>query len=280
MYRSGRLQGALHFMRKNPSVFIGLALVLGLVAAGYWAPLPYDPLATDSSARFLPPSGLHWFGTDATGADIFSRTIRAARIDLSLALLGTVVSFSLGVPLGLVVSAKNRWSERGMRVLDAFQAFPLLILALAMVSISGNRLEVVIVAIALINVPRYMRLMRSEIISIRESRFVEAATAFGASPVRIMRRHLLPNTWGVILAQTSITAAHSIVVIAALSFLGIGVQPPTPSWGQMMRAGAGNMTSGEWWIAVFPGLAVFFAVMSLNLAADRLQDAFGRTDRA
>jgi peptide/nickel transport system permease protein len=272
-HRTGR------FLREHPSIAVGLFLVTGLLVAGYVAPLPYDPLGTSAIDSYQAPGAAHWFGTDSTGADVFSRTIRAARTDLTLALAGTLVSFLVGVPLGLVVSVKGPWGERAMRALDGFQAFPLLILALAMVSLSGNRLEMVVLAIALINVPRYMRLMRSEILSLRESRFVEAAVASGAGWPRIMRRHLLPNTWGVILAQTSITAAHSIVVIAALSFLGIGVQPPTPSWGQMIRSGASNMTSGEWWIAIFPGLAVFVAVMSLNLVADRLQDALGRTVR-
>ena len=164
-----------------------------------------------------------------------------------------------------------------MRALDAFQAFPLLILAIAIVSISGNRLENVVIAIALINIPRFMRLVRSEVLSLRESRFAEAAIAIGATKARVMFRHLLPNLTGIILAQVSIAAAHAIIVIAALSFLGIGITPPDASWGAMIQRGARNMTSGQWWVATFPGIAVVTAVASLNLIADGLDDIFNRS---
>ena len=164
-----------------------------------------------------------------------------------------------------------------MRALDAFQAFPLLILAIAIVSLTGDRLENVIIAIALINVPRFMRLVRSEVLSLRESRFVEAAIAFGASKTRVMFRHLLPNLSGVILAQVSLAAAHAIIVIAALSFLGIGITPPDASWGAMIQSGARNMVSGQWWVVAFPGLAVIVAVTSLNLIADGLDSVFDRS---
>lgn len=268
------------FIKDHPGVALGGLLILTYLLAGYVMPLRYDPLATSPSESLLPPGGDHWFGTDRTGADLFSRTVRAARLDLTLALSGTLLSLVIGVPLGLIVSAKGRWAERAMRVLDGFQAFPLLVLALALVSLSGNRLEMVPVAIALINIPRFMRLIRSEVLSLRESRFVEAAIASGATPARIMRRHLLPNVWGVILVQTSIAAAHSIIVVSALSFLGVGISPPTPSWGQMIRSGAQNFTSGQWWLAIFPGLAIVLAVISFNRIADELVDTTARTTQA
>ena len=163
--------------------------------------------------------------------------------------------------------------------MDAFQAFPLLILALALVSLSGNELYMVVVAIALINVPRFIRLMRSEILSLREARFIEAAIATGASPSRVVFRHLLPNVWGIVLVQTSLTVANAIVVISSLSFLGIGVSAPTPPWGSMIRDGAGNMSSGEWWIAGFPGLAVVLCVLAFNQLADAIGDRTARTYR-
>jgi peptide/nickel transport system permease protein len=263
----------------QPLVALGITFIVVLLLWSLFGPLPYDPRATDGSASLHPPSGDHWFGTDGTGGDIFSRVIDAARIDLSLALAGTAVALLLGVPLGLAASTKGKGSERLMRGLDAFQAFPLLILALALVSLSGNRVYMVVVAIALLNIPRYMRLLRSEVLSLRESRFVEAAIAMGATTPRLIFRHLLPNVWGVVLVQTSLTIANAIVVLASLSFLGVGVSAPTPSWGSMIRDGAGNMASGQWWNATFPGLAVLLCVLAFNQLADAISDRTARSWR-
>ena len=269
----------LRLMSQYKAATIGVTFIVVLVLASLFAPLPYGPDETDSSSTLEGPSGEHWFGTDATGADIFSRTIDAARTDLTLALAGTALSLVLGVLLGLAASTKGKGSERLVRGLDAFQAFPLLILALALVSLSGNKLYMVVVAIALINIPRYMRLLRSEILSLRESSFIEAATAMGASPARITMRHILPNTWGVILVQTSLTIANAIVVIASLSFLGVGVNASTASWGSMVRDGSGNMSSGEWWITTFPGIFIILCVLSFNLLADAVGDRTSRSFR-
>ncbi|MCK5891462.1 MAG: ABC transporter permease [Aeromicrobium sp.] len=264
---------------EHPGAALGVTFIVVLVLWSLFGPLPYDPRGTDGSASREGPSGTHWFGTDGTGGDVFSRVIEAAKIDLSLALAGTAVALVIGVPLGLAASTKGKGSQRLVRGLDAFQAFPLLILALALVSLSGNQLYMVVVAIALLNIPRYMRLLRSEVLAIRESRFVEAATAMGASTPRLIFRHLLPNVWGVILVQTSLTIANSIVVLSSLSFLGVGVSAPTPSWGSMIRDGAGNMSSGEWWIATFPGLAVLLCVLAFNQLADAIGDRTARSYR-
>ena len=172
----------------------------------------------------------------------------------------------------MAASAKGRWGERVMRALDAFQAFPLLVLAVVVVTLTGNRLENVILAIVIINVPRFMRLIRSEVLPLRESRFIEAAVAIGASPARRMYRHILPNVVSIILVQCSLSAAHAIVVIAALSFLGIGVSPPEATWGAMIQAGAPYVMTGQWWVVTFPGLAVFLAVVCLNAIADGLAE--------
>ncbi|WP_204163539.1 ABC transporter permease [Nocardioides gilvus] len=266
-------------VKEHPGATMGVSFIALLLLASLVAPLPYDPTATDGSSSLLAPGAQHWFGTDGAGADVFSRVIAAARIDLSLALAGTLLSLGLGLPLGLMASGKGKGSEWLVRALDAFQAFPLLILALALVSLSGNKLYMVVVAIALINVPRYIRLMRSEILSLRESRFIEAAIAMGASTSRVTFKHLLPNVWGIVLVQTSLTIANAIVVIASLSFLGVGVSAPTPSWGGMIRDGAGNMASGEWWIAGFAGLAVLLCVLAFNQLADAIGDRTARTYR-
>lgn len=258
-------------VRYQPSIGFGLAVLAVVLLSGYFLPLPYSPTRPDALNTLQPPSSEHWFGTDSDGFDVFARTVASARRDLPLAIGGTLASMLLGVPLGLLASTKGRWSERIMRGLDVFQSFPLVIIAIAIVTLTGNRLENVILAIMVINVPRFMRLIRSEALSLRESRFIEAAWAAGATRWRVLGRHLLPNVLGVSLAQSSLAAAHAIVVIAALSFLGVGVSPPEPSWGLMIQAGARLMTTGDWWTVVFPGLAVLLTVAALNLIADGLQ---------
>lgn len=267
-------------LRRHPGVGVGLALLLGLILSGFVLPLRYSPVQPLPLASLQPPSAEHWFGTDANGFDVYARTLASAARDLPLAIVGTVLSLLVGVPLGLLASAKGNWGERMMRVLDVFQSFPLVIIAIALVTLTGNRLENVVFAIMVINVPRFMRLVRSEALSLRESRFIEAALSIGASRARVMGRHMLPNVAGVTLVQTSLAAAHAIVVIAALSFLGVGVSPPEPSWGAMIQAGARNMTTGHWWTVAFPGLAVFVAVASLNLVADGLQVYYDRGETA
>lgn len=265
--------------RLSIGLWVGLIVIVALFLAGFLFPLPYDPIKPDANAVLNAPSASHWMGTDSLGFDIFSRVIAAAKRDLPLALGGALGAALLGVPLGLATTLRGRASNLIMRGLDAFQAFPLLVLSIALVTLTGNRLEMVVFAIIVIETPRFIRLIRSEGLAIRESRFIEAAEAMGASPARILFVHLLPNVTGVVLVQLSIAAAHSLTVVAALSFLGIGVSPPDPSWGVMIQNGARLMTSGEWWVSLFPGLAVFLAIMSLNLIADELDILFERSGR-
>ena len=266
-----RAPRVLTVLKRHRSVSIGLGALLVILAMGYFLPLPFSPTTPNPGTTSLAPSGQHWFGTDGDGFDVFSRTIASAQRDLPLAVFGTLASVLVGVPLGLLVSSRSRWSEWLMRGLDVFQAFPLVILAIAIVTLTGNRLENVILAIMVINVPRFMRLIRSESMSIRESRFIEAALASGATGGRVLRKHILPNVASITLAQSSLAAAQSMVVIAALSFLGVGVSPPNPSWGLMIQSGAQQLIVGQWWVVVFPGLAVLITVACFNLIADGLQ---------
>lgn len=266
-----RLRQAMRAARRHPTVTTGIAVLGAVLLAGFFLPLPYDPTTPDPSNTSTGPNADHWFGTDGDGFDVFARTIEAASRDLPLAVGGTLASLLVGVPLGLLVSTKGRWSERIMRGLDVFQAFPLVIIAIAIVTLTGNELHNVVLAIMVINVPRFMRLIRSEALAIRESRFIEAAWAAGATPSRVLFRHILPNVRGVTLVQSSLAAAQSMVVIAALSFVGVGVSPPNPSWGLMIRDGSQQMVTGQWWTVVFPGLAVLLAVVAFNLIADGLQ---------
>lgn len=265
--------------RRYQGVYIGLVIIVAFLLASLFAPLPYDPIQPNVQEILQPPSAAHWFGTDLNGFDVFTRTIDAAKRDLPLAIAGALLSLGLGVPLGLMASSKGKGGERIMRVLDAFQAFPLVILAIALVTVTGGNLANVVFAIAIINVPRFMRLVRSEALSLRESRFVEAAYAVGCTKTRVLFRHMLPNVMGVTLVQTSIAAAHALVVIASLSFLGVGLTPPEASWGTMIQAGARQMTTGQWWVVLFPGIAAIIAVSSFNMIADSLQVYFDRSER-
>ena len=269
----------LRFVRVNPGIVSGVSILVGLVLCGLFLPLQYSPVRTDVTSMSTPPSLSHWFGTDVFGFDVFARTIAAATSDIPLAAAGAIASLVIGVPLGLLASVKGRVGELLMRGLDAFQSFPLLILAIAAVVLLGNQLSNVVVAIAIINVPRFMRLIRGEALSLRESRFVEAAIAIGASKARIMFRHLLPNVIGVILVQFSLAAANAITIIATLSFLGVGVSPPEPTWGSMVQAGARVVANGQWWAVVFPGLAIVTAVAAFNLIAEGFQSIVDRQER-
>ncbi|WP_431727185.1 ABC transporter permease [Verrucosispora sp. TAA-831] len=261
--------------RRRWRLWLPGAVLTGLLAAAYFAPLPHDP--TEPTTNTLTaPDGEHWMGTDKFGLDVFSRLIASAGVDIPLALAGMLISLVIGVLLGLAALHRGPWGERVVRALDVFQAFPLLILAIALVALMGNNIENVVVAIAIINVPRFVRLVRSEGLTIRESRYIEAAHAIGATGPRVMFRHVLPNMTGIILAQASLAVAHSIVVIASLSFLGIGINAADASWGAMIQTGAQNMTTGQWWVSVFPGLAIFLTVLCFNAISDELQDTFGR----
>jgi len=257
---------------------IGFVVILLILLAGFFAPLPHDPIQPNPQSTLQSPDGEFWFGTDRFGFDVFSRVFASARLDLPIALAGTLLSIAVGIPLGLAASNKSRWSERIMRGLDMFQSFPLLVLAFAIVALTGNTLRNIIFAIALVNVPRFIRLVRSEALVLRESRFIEAATAIGASRSRVMLRHVMPNTMGIVLAQASLAAAHAIIVIAGLSFLGIGITPPDASWGVMIRVGSQNIATGQWWVSFFPGAMVFVTIVAFNMVADGVTRLIGRAE--
>jgi peptide/nickel transport system permease protein len=256
---------------RSAGLIFGLVVVGGLLLAGWFLPLRYGPNQIGAGKVLQGPSSHHWFGTNEVGQDVFSRTIRAARTDLPLALEGTGLATLVGVLGGLAVSTRSRASEWAMRGLDAFQSLPLLIVTIALVVISNNSLTMVAVAICLVSGPFYIRLVRSQALALRESRFVEASRAAGTSTPRLVVRHLLPNLRPLIFTQTANTAAVALLVVAALSFLGVGTVPPTASWGAMIRDGSEQLVTGQWWDAAFPGLALFLCILSFNLIADGLR---------
>jgi len=263
-------RGTTQRRRARRKLVVGIGIIVVLVLAALFAPLPYDPLEPHPLQTFRRPGGEFWFGTDDAGLDVFSRTIAAAKTDVPIALAGVFLAGFVGTPLGVLLSSRNRATEVFMRLLDLLQALPLLIVTIVLVAVSGNgggKLAIII-AIALANTPLFIRLVRSEALTVRARRFVEAAEGFGASTWRVSFRHVLPNIVPVALAQFSISSGLAIIVIAALGYLGIGVHPPIPTWGSMINDGAMFLGNGDWWLLTFPALAISVVVISLNMVGD------------
>lgn len=258
--------------RDHAGLALGIGPILALYLASLFAPLPFNPTTPNTNVISQSPSGTHWFGTDASGFDIFSRTIEAAKVDLPLSVAGVLLAMILGVPIGLMASRENWRSNVVMRGVDALQALPLLIVAVAIVSLAGNHIGDVLIAIVLITTPAFIRIVRSGGQVVRSKRYIEAAIASGNRQSRITRVHILPNVMNLIVTQFALGIGLAIVVIAGLNFLGIGVHPPTPTWGGMVSTGAGVISQGQWWVAVFPSLAILLVVVCFNIAARALED--------
>jgi peptide/nickel transport system permease protein len=269
-----RLRGIGTFPARGNHAFIAGGLIAGIATIlAVIGPLiaPYPPTQASGGDQLLPPSSEHWFGTDSVGMDVFSRVISAPRTDLAIALASTALAIAVGTPLGAIAGYyRSRWSELLMRISDLVQSFPVFILAMAAVIVAGNDVTSIIYVIALVNAPIYVRLVRAEILSLRERTFVEAAVALGESGRTVVFRHLLPNAYGPILSNASITVGMSMLLTAGLSFIGAGVRVPTPEWGSMIAIGAPNVVTGEWWPSVFPGIALSLTVFGFALLGDSL----------
>ncbi|MDO9710400.1 ABC transporter permease [Paracraurococcus lichenis] len=278
--RAGWPWTALRVARARPGFVLGYAIVLSAVLLGLLAPLiaPYDPIQADPAEFLQPPSLRHWFGTDAVGMDILSRVIHAPRIDLTIAVTGTVLSALAG---GLLGAWLGYYSRRGgmrsaiaylvMRIADVMQAFPVFVFAIALVASLGQSIQTVILAIAFVNIPIYLRLMRSQVLTIRDMRFVEASLVAGLSDARTILRHVIPNAMGPAIAQLSVNIGWSILLTAGLSFVGAGVRAPTPEWGSMIATGFQNVVTGQWWPSVFPGLALAITVFGFSLVGGSIE---------
>ena len=275
-----RLRYLVYFIKKNRSAGVGLAIISLAILLGIFSPLltPYSPTEANGTHALKAPGSAHWFGTDSTGMDIFTRVIYAIRTDLFIALSATILSIGIGLPLGVFAgfySGRGRFlsflSDLLMRVIEIMQAFPVFILAMILVAVLGpNRINLVI-GIAFVNMPIFLRLIRVEIMSLRERTFAEAAKCIGNSNTRIAFRHLLPNGLLPIFTQASITMGFAIILTAGLSFVGAGVRVPEPEWGSMIAIGAPNMMTGQWWPSLFPGLALGTTVLGFALVGDSLQ---------
>lgn len=261
--------------RRNPQLTIGLVAVGVVIAVALLAPLlaTHDPLQVTGTV-LQPPSAEHWLGTDRSGLDIFSRVVFAARIDLLLAGVGTVLAALLGVPLGALAGyAPGPVGELISRTLDVVQAFPFFILAMCLLGIVGGALPNIIAVLAIVNAPIYARLMYSQTRMLRGRTFVDAARVSGCRPHQVVLGHIVPNSMGPILAQMSVTLGMSIILVAGVSFVGAGVRPPTAEWGVMIGDGAGGMFTGQWWPVVFPGIALALTVVSFALVSNGINVA-------
>lgn len=269
------LQHARHVITENPVTGIAFALFLVLILAAIFGPslVPYDPLATDSSASLRPPSAAHWFGTDQLGRDIFSRVVVATRLDMIIAVSSVAVVFAAGGLAGISAGYFGGWTDRIVgRLADTIMAFPLFVLAMGIVAALGNTVTNIVIATAVVNFPLYARLARAEANIRRDAGFVLAARLAGNTDARILLFHILPNILPIMVVQMSLTMGYAILNAAGLSFIGLGVRPPTPEWGIMVAEGAAGIISGEWWIALFPGLTLMGAVFCFNLLGDGLRD--------
>jgi peptide/nickel transport system permease protein len=264
----------LHIARVRPRFVVGYAIVAGTILAGLLAPMlaPYSPTEANPTQFLQPPSWRHLFGTDAVGMDVFSRAIYAPRIDLTIAIAGTLLSAIVGSVVGALVGYYSAgrgvrvWlSYAVMRAADVLQAFPVFVFAIALVASLGQSIQTVVLAIAFVNAPIYLRLMRAQVMSIREMRYVEASLVAGISDLGTIFRHIVPNSMGPVLAQLSVNVGWAILLTAGLSFVGAGVRAPTPEWGSMIAMGFQNVVTGQWWPSVFPGLALAVSVFGFSL---------------
>jgi peptide/nickel transport system permease protein len=269
------LRHARYVIGENPvtGLAFGLFVLIALCALIGPYVVPYDPLASDTSATLAAPSLKHWFGTDQLGRDIFSRVIVATRLDFTIAITSVLLVFAMGGFAGVAAGFFGGWTDRIVgRISDTIMAFPLFVLAMGIVAALGNTVTNIVLATAIINFPLYVRVARAEANVRRDAGFVQAARLSGNGDFRILLMHILPNIMPIMMVQISLTMGYAILNAAGLSFIGLGVRPPTPEWGIMVAEGAGNIISGEWWIALFPGAALMIAVFCFNLLGDGLRD--------
>jgi peptide/nickel transport system permease protein len=261
------------YLRAHPDALLGTVVIGLFVLAAIFAPwiVPYDPETPTAEYRSA-PSAAHWFGTDATGLDVFSRVIYAARIDLFIGIMGTLLSMSVGIVTGLLVGYYRGWATAlVMRTADLLQAFPPFVLAMALVAIAGPQMHNVILVIGFLNAPVFLRLVRSEVLTFRERPVMEAARCVGNRDYRLLRYYLAPNTLEAALVQASVNVGWAIMLTAGLSFIGAGIPVPTPEWGSMVSIGAPMMITGEWWAAFFPGMAIAMCVLSFAVVGEAIR---------
>ena len=257
------------------AAMLGLFVMLGFTGLALFAPwvASHDPIATDWAALRKAPSMAHWFGTDELGRDVLSRVIFGTRASLLAGVVSVSISLALGVPIGLLAGVVGGWLDALIsRITDAFLACPFLILAIALAAFLGPSLSNAMIAIGISATPIFVRLTRAQVLNVKVEDYIEAARAVGNPPWRVALRHIAPNVTAPLIVQATLAIAGAVIAEASLSFLGLGQQPPAPSWGSMLNT-AKNFVDNAPWMAVWPGLAIFCLVMSFNLLGDGLRDA-------
>ncbi|MXX63540.1 MAG: ABC transporter permease [Acidimicrobiia bacterium] len=275
-------------IRRSLFFFMLFLAVIGpwIESIGQWIPIPfYDPLRRDPFIPVSPPSAEHWFGTDTLGLDIFTRVIVATRVDFTLALIGVTLGGGLGCLAGAWAAYRRGWVDTvALRFVEVVQSFPVLLLGLALFAALGpldifgpvdHGMAVLVIAIAMVNFPLYLRQVRSVLLPLTEAEFVQAAKCAGLGAWGIVWNHFLPNARGQILALFALTCAYAIQIIAGLSFIGLGIEPPNPEWGSMIKTGATLIVQGHWWVSVFPGAAIVLSVYSLTGFSVRSETVIG-----
>jgi peptide/nickel transport system permease protein len=266
---------ARYVVSENPVTGFAFALFVLIVLAAVFGPdiVPYNPLMSDTAEALKPPSVHHWFGTDQLGRDVFSRVVVATRLDFFIAVASVALVFVMGGLAGVAAGFFGGWTDRIVgRIADTIMAFPLFVLAMGIVAALGNTVQNIVLATAIVNFPLYARIARAEANIRRDAGFVESARLSGNSDWRILTFQILPNVFPILVVQMSLTMGYAILNAAGLSFIGLGVRPPTPEWGIMVAEGSAFMVSGEWWNAFFPGAALMVAVFCFNLLGDGLRD--------
>jgi peptide/nickel transport system permease protein len=262
-------------LRRQPSALAGAAILALLVLSAIFAPLiaPYAPEEQIRGASLQSPSGAYVLGTDVFGRDIFSRVLHGGRISLRIGLISVAIAATSGIVFGLVAGYYGRWVDTViMRFMDMLLALPGILLALVIVAVLGPSITNVMLAVGTAAVPAFTRIVRGSVLAAREMTYVEAARVIGAPDILILSRHILPNIVAPVIVLGTLNIATAIIVGASLSFLGVGVQPPTAEWGAMLSDGR-DYLRGQWWIATFPGLTIFVTVLSINLLGDGLREA-------
>jgi peptide/nickel transport system permease protein len=273
--QAGPWRRAWRRLRRRRAAMVGLVFVLGFVLLALFAPwiAPHDPIATSWSAIRQAPSAMHWFGTDEIGRDVLSRVVWGTQASLLAGAVSVTISLLLGVPIGLAAGFIGGAVDGLIsRITDAFLACPFLILAIAMAAFLGPSLSNAMIAIGVSATPIFVRLTRAQVLNVKVEDYVEAARAVGNPPWRIALRHVLPNVTAPLIVQATLAIAAAVIAEASLSFLGLGQQPPAPSWGSMLNT-AKNYIDNAPWMAVWPGLAIFLLVLGFNLLGDGLRDA-------
>jgi peptide/nickel transport system permease protein len=271
-----RLGSVIYFLRRNPRMIVGGAIVLAWLVIAAFAPFlaPYDPIKVNVTDSLIPPGGAHWLGTDDLGRDVLSRVMWGSRVSLSVGVISVSIGLLVGTSVGLAAGyLGGKFDLFIMRGIDALLAFPALILAIAITSALGPQIQNAMIAIGIVAIPAYARLTRGQVLAVRSREYIVAARTIGASPLRIVMRHIFPNIMNTLIVQATLSTAFAILAEAALSFLGLGPQPPYPSWGQDINYSQRYLANLKWWMSVGPGIAIFTAVFGFNFLGDALRDA-------